>query len=146
MPTVLEVAEALADALADVSPVDEVSISPRMRFTGEPPIIDIYPADPAEEDSAFGADSRLHWFTVRLRVATSDADGVQDFLYNARNPSGAQSVREALHADGTDLADLADAVLIVGPSGFQIYEDITTGAPRYLGEEWRVGVHVSGDA
>ena len=139
----LEVAEALADALTDVSPVEQFTVAPRMLFTPDPPCIDIYPADPAEEDEAFGPGTRLHWFTVRLRVATSDTEGVQDFLYNARNPTGPQSVRAALFADGTDLETVADAVQILGPSGFQLYEDVTTGAPRYLGQEWRVGVHVS---
>ncbi len=143
MPTVLAVAEAIADALTDVSPVEQFTVAPRMLFTPDPPCIDIYPADPAEEDEAFGPGTRIHWFTVRLRVATSDFEGVQDFLYNARDSVGPQSVRAALFADGTDLADVADAVQILGPSGFQLYEDSTTGAPRYLGQEWRVGVHVS---
>ncbi len=143
MPTVLEVAEALADALTDVSPTDDLIVEPRMLFTPTPPAFDIYPADPAEEDEAFGPGTRIHWFTIRLRVATSDTEGVQDFLYNARNPTGPESVRAALFADGTDLADVADAVQILGPSGFQLYEDVTTGAPRYLGEEWRVAVHVT---
>ncbi len=145
MPTVLAVAEALADALTAVSPIDDLIVAPRMLFTPTPPAFDLYPADPAEEDEAFGPATRLYWFTVRLRVATSDTEGVQDFLYNARNPTGPESVREALFAEGTDLADIADAVQIAGPTGFQLYEDATTGAPRYLGQEWRVGVHVSGD-
>ncbi len=143
MPTVLAVAEAIADALTDVSPVEQYTVAPRMLFTPDPPCIDIYPADPAEEDEAFGPGTRIHWFTVRLRVATSDFEGVQDFLYNARDPVGPQSVRAALFADGTDLADVADAVQILGPSGFQIYEDSTSGTPRYLGQEWKVAIHVS---
>ncbi len=143
MPTVLAVAEALADALTDVSPVNEMTVEPRMLFTPNEPAIDIYPADPAEDVSGYGAGSRVHWFTVRLRVGTNDADGNQDFLYNSRNPTGPQSVRAALKADGTDLDGLADAIQILGPTGFQLYEDVTSGAPKYLGQEWRVGVHVS---
>ena len=130
MPTVLEVAEALADALTDVSPADELIVEPRMLFAPTPPAFDIYPAAPAEEDEAFGRGTRLHWFIVRLRVATSDSAGVQDFLYNSRNPTGPQSVRAALFADGTDLAEVADAVQIVGPTGFTLYMDSATGSPR----------------
>ncbi len=144
MPTVLEVAEALADALRAVSPTEQFVVEPRMLFTPTPPAFDLYPADPAEEDEGFGPATRLHWFTVRVRVATSDDEGVQDFLYATRDPVGPESVRQALFADGTELAELADAVQIAGPSGFQEYQDSTTGI-RYLGQEWRVGVHVSGD-
>jgi hypothetical protein len=143
LPTVLEVAGALADALSLISPADELTVADHMLFTPDAPALDVYPADPSEEDEGFGAGTRLHWFTVRLRVATSDAEGVQDFLYNSRNPTGPESVRAALLDSGSDLDDVADAVTILGPSGFQLYEDATTGAPRYLGQEWRVGIHVS---
>ncbi len=145
MPEVLEVAEALAEALTAVSPSLVLTVEPRMVFTPAGPCIDIYPADPAEEDSAFGPGSRLHWFVVRMRVFTADADAMQDLLYAARNTSGSESIREALLADATDLDGVADGVVILGPSGFQLYEDVTSGAPKYLGQEWRVGVHVSED-
>lgn len=148
MPGVLEIAEALADALTAVSPQLTMTVEPRMVFTpAADACIDIYPATPAEGNTSFGPASRMHWFTVRLRVATADTDGAQDFLYNARDPTGPESIREALFADGTDLSGLVDEITIPdgSPTGFQLYEDSggTGGVVRYLGEEWRVGVMVS---
>lgn len=148
-PTVLELAEAIADALTDVSPLNRLTIEPRYVFSfGGDACIDIYPATPAEGNLTFAEDSRLHWFTIRLRVPTSDEGAVQEWLYNARNPTGPWSVRAALFADGTTLAGLVDAIDIPdgSPTGFRLYEDAGAGGlVRYLGEEWRVGLLVGGE-
>lgn len=142
LPSVLDCAEALADALTDVSPADDLIVEPFMVFSPGGSCIDIYPADPAEGHSAFGAASRMHWFIVRLRTMTSDDFGNQEFLYNARNPTGQESVRAALNSvtgDGIEGILIADT----SPSGFQLYEDTPgSGVLRYVGEEWRVGVYV----
>lgn len=150
MPSVVDIAEALADALTDLSPDLPLVIAPRMLFAPPPPAIDIYPATPAESNLAFGPGSRTHWWTVRLRTATSDADGVQEFLLSARDATGPQSVREAIvnaTMPGGALDGIADAVMVDenSPTGFQLYEDASgsAGAVRYLGEEWRVAVFVS---
>lgn len=152
MPGVREIAGALAEALAELDPTGEMTIEPRMLFAPNPPALDIYPATPAETNLTFGPASRTHWWTVRLRTATSDADGQQDFLLDARDPTGAQSVRAAIIAacdPGGALFELGcDAVTIDdnSPSGFRLYEDVgAAGAVRYLGEEWRVGVMASED-
>jgi hypothetical protein len=146
VPSVIVVAEALADALSEVD--DLTVVEPRMMFAPTPPAIDIYPATPAEADSTFGPESRIHWWIIRLRVATSDSEGVQDILLEARNPVGQKSIRAALLEDET-LGGVADGILLdpAYPTGFQLYEDASsTGGLRLLGEEWRVGVMVSGDA
>lgn len=149
IPTVLEVAEALADTLTQVSPSEELNVSPRMEFSPTPPAIDIYPATPSQAVDAFGP-SKTYWFTIRLRVATSDPDGQQDFLYAALTPEGAESVEAALFGDTPELDAVADAVYLDPntPSGFQLYEDSSGSAGavlRYLGVEWRVAVMVSGN-
>ena len=101
MGTTLDVAEALADALTDVSPQEGFIVEPFMVFSPGGACLDIYPADPAEEDSTFGAGSATLWWIVRMRVETSDAEGQQEFLYNARDQTGAVSVRAALLSDKT---------------------------------------------
>ena len=69
MPSVLEVAEALADALENVSPQLAMTVEPRMVFApAADACIDIFPANPAEGDLAFGKTPRIYWFTIRLRV------------------------------------------------------------------------------
>lgn len=146
-PGAIEIADALADALSAVAPTSQLTVEPRMLFAPTAPAIDIYPATPAESDLAFGPASRTHWWTIRLRVATSDSAGVQDFLLQARNAEGEFSIRAALLED-TTLGGIADNIQLdpAYPTGFQLYEDAggTGGVTRYLGEEWRVGVMVSG--
>ena len=143
MPTTLEVAQALADALVDVSPQDGYVVEPFMVFAPGGPCIDVYPSDPAEEDLAFGHGTATLWWTIRLRVETMDSEGQQAFLYGARDQIGPTSVRAALLADET-LGGVVDSLMVGRPTGFQLYEDSPgSGSLRYLGQEWRVGTHVS---
>lgn len=109
--------------------------------------IDIFPSNPAESDLAFGKTPRIHWFTVRLRVPTNDADGAQDFLYAARDADGPSSVRSALLYDET-LGGIADGLLFDAntPSGFYLSADTANEGPKYLAEDWRVGVIVRGQS
>lgn len=142
----LEVAEGLADALSDVSPALVMTVSPRMVFApGADACIDIYPANPSESEIAFGTTPRTRWFTIRMRVPTSDGDGQQDFLYAARDADGPYSVRAALLADET-LGGVANGLLFDPntPSGFYLSEDSSgaSGVIRYLAQEWRIGVVV----
>lgn len=147
MATVLEVAEALADALTAVSPSDDLIVEPRMIFAPGTNCIDIFPANPAEADLAFGKTPRIHWFTIRLRIATADGYAAQDFLYAARDPDGAESIRAALLYDET-LGGIADGLLFDAntPSGFYLSSDTANEPPKYLAEDWRVGVLVRGDS
>ncbi len=144
--TVLELAEALADAVTPISPEFPVQVVPRYLFAPGDTCIDIYPATPAEANTGFGPGSRMHWFTIRLRVPTADADSAQDFLYAARDASGDGSIREALTTSST-LDALVDGILLPDntPTGFRVYDDsaFATGVARYLGEEWVVGLMVS---
>lgn len=144
--TVLEVAEALRDALTDVSPAFPLQVDSMMVFGPGVPTIDIYPATPAESDLTFGQASRTHWFTIRARVATSDPQGAQELLLGLRDPEGPSSVRAALLAD-TTFGGIADDLLFDAntPSGFYLVEDAggASGTLRYLAEDWRVGVLVT---
>ncbi len=146
MTTVLELAEALADAVTPLSPEFPVQVVPRYLFAPGDSCIDIYPATPAEANTSFGPGSRMHWFTIRLRVPTADADAAQDFLYAARNGTGDGSIREALTTSPA-LDALVDGIVLPDstPSGFRLYDDsgFANGVARYLGEEWTVGLMVS---
>lgn len=146
MTTPAAIAAALAEALSDLVAVEDVEVAARMVFSPGQAQIDIYPADPAEGNLAFGPESRIHWWTIRMRTATADGEGVQDFLLAARAPTGDGSVRAALLADPT-LGGLVDNIMIDenSPSGYRFYSDPAGSATRYVGQEWRVGTLVSGD-
>jgi hypothetical protein len=139
--TPIELADALADALLDISPSENVQVHARMLFSPTPPAFDIYPSSPAEGLLAFGPDSRTHFFTVRLRVSSADEDGQQDLLLRARETSGPNSVRAAILDDPT-LGGLADNVDVMNPTGFQLYVD---GQSRLVGQEWSVAVMVGSE-
>lgn len=144
MPSTLEVAEALADALMGVSPQMRMTVLPRMEFSpAADACIDIFPANPAEGDLAFGKTPRIMWFTIRLRVPTNDPGGAQDFLYAARDPDGPESIRAALLYDVT-LGGVVDDLLFDAntPSGFYLSSDTANEPPKYLAEDWRVGALV----
>lgn len=143
--TPAEIADALAEALSDLTTVEDVEVASRMVFAPGQAQIDIYPADPAEGNLAFGPESRMHWWTIRIRTATADGESVQDFLLAARAPTGNGSVRAALLADPT-LDGLVDNIVIDenSPSGYRFYSDPTGSSTRYVGQEWRVGTLTSG--
>jgi hypothetical protein len=144
LTTPAQIADALAEALIDLAATEDVEVASRMVFAPGQAQIDIYPADPAEEDLAFGPESRTHWWTIRMRTATADGESVQDFLLASRAPTGDGSVRAALLAD-TKLDGLIDNIMISGPTGFRLYTDPSGKVVQYVGQEWKVGTLTSED-
>lgn len=143
----LEIAEALADSLTAISPVDDLIVEPRMVFAPGTNCIDIFPSNPSEAELAFGKKPRIHWFTVRLRVPTSDPYAAQDFLYAARDADGPASIRAALLYDTTLGGVVNDLMFDANtPSGFYLSSDTANEPPKYLAEDWRVGCLVRGDS
>lgn len=143
MPSPLEIADLIADALLDVSPEYPIDVSPKMEFAPGGPMIDIYPDDPAEEDLAFGRETAQDAWIVRVRVPTADEGGAQDFLLNARKRTGAGSVRAALLTIRDDDVGI-DGIIVGRPTGYRLYDPVA-GAGTYgmLGQEWRVVTLVS---
>ncbi len=54
MSTLLEVQTALADQIATVLADDTIQVAPMLVWSPTPPAIDIYPADPFQEQLAMG--------------------------------------------------------------------------------------------
>jgi hypothetical protein len=106
-------------------------VIPELQVTGyfntnpSPPSIDIYPADPSQEDGAFGLENGFALWTVRARVNVADDLAAQQVLIRLLEP--ATGVASAL----------ADANVSVREfSGYREYPDMVDG--RVLGCEWRV--------
>jgi hypothetical protein len=144
--TPAQIADALAEVLNDLAAEEDIEVAARMVFSPGQAQIDIYPADPAESNHAFGPESRMHWWTIRMRTATADGESVQDFLLASRAPTGNGSVRAALLADST-LGGLVDNIIIDenSPSGYRLYSDPGGKVVRYVGQEWKVATLVSAD-
>jgi len=136
-----QIADALGQAVAAVDVV-ELQVSPRLLVNPTPPAIDIYPADPSQEDAAFGPFSSLTHWTVRARVTTVDHDANQDILLDLLEPYGSTSVRAAVLADKT-LGGLAEGMAVDPPSGMTVYPALE-GTASYLGCEWRVRIYTNG--
>lgn len=151
MPTVassltLAIAEALADRVLELADgadeLAELQVVAFRQSSPSPPAVDIYPADPSQDDAAFGPRSRQTFWTVRARVATADEAGQQTVLYALMDPSGPTSMMAALLADDQTLDGLADAMNVEGPTGFRLYQDLAVDHPL-LGVEWRVTVYTA---
>jgi hypothetical protein len=141
--TLLEVREALAAQIAGRlanldSSYGELQVLPRRLFSPTPPTIDIYPADPVQEQTAFGYESRDTFLTVRARVTMADDDAGQDLLWEFADTTTAASLLAAFAADPT-LGGTADNSTVEEQTGFRIYED-TPGSGGYLGCEWRLRI------
>lgn len=134
----IEIANALGTALKAIS-ISELQIVPRMWPSPTTPTLDVYPADPALEDAAFG-DSELTLWTVRARVAIVDDPSNQDILLKLMEPFGPTSVRAALLAD-EKLGGLSEGMGVDPPSGFT---PLTALDGNYVSCTWRVRVYVNG--
>jgi hypothetical protein len=141
--TLQEVTHALADQIAAElgglpAAYGEVQVLPRRWFNPSPPTIDIYTADLASEQSAFGFASRDSYLTIRARVTMADEDAGQDLLLDLSDTEGQASILAAVASDPT-LGGTASDASVVEQSGFRIYEDVPGGG-GYLGCEWRLQV------
>src|SRR3954451_2654751 len=140
--TLAAVAQAVADSLADVRDVLGLQqVEPRLITNPTPPCIDIYPADPFQDNLGFGLEGQLFW-TVRARVSTSDQDGGQDLLLSMLERDGATSIRAALAADPS-FGGSVDSSDVQAVSGFIQYVD-PGAAGSLLGAEWRLTVLTGG--
>ena len=138
-----EISDQLAAALITGVEVDELQVVSRFWINPTGPSIDIYPADPSQEDAAFGRFPKLTLWTIRARVSTSDHEANQDLLLQLMEPSGVTSVAAAILADLT-LAGLAEGMDVDPPSGFNAYPALDGSGTGYLGCEWRVRVYANG--
>ena len=112
---------------------------PELQVTGyyntnpSTPSIDLYPADPSQENGAFGLENGFALWTVRARVNVADDLAAQQILIRLLDPDDRASVAQAL----------ADANLSVTEySGYREYPDMVDG--RVLGCEWRVQASLEG--
>lgn len=137
-----EIAAALATALTEGVAVDELQVVPRYMLNPTGPSIDVYPANPSQEDSAFGRWPRLTLWTVRARVGVADHDANQDLLLQLLEPGGPTSVRAAIMDDLT-LGGLAEGMDVESPSGYLAYTAVD-GTGGYIGCEWRVRIYATG--
>jgi len=137
-PTLVEIMGALAAQLrtALASALPDLQVDARLNPNPTPPSVDIYPADPFLEHSAFGIPNREASFLIRARVA-GDHEAQQDELIGLMDVNSTTSLAAAL---GNELAVNGDTfhVSVNGPSGFRQYTD--PGGNSLLGCEWTVQV------
>ena len=140
MATLDAIAAGMADTLAGVD-IANIQVTPFRWFAATPPALDIYPADPAQEDEAFGPAQSLTLWMVRARVGTVDNEGQQKLLLKMMEPAGPTSVRGTLN-ESEELGGLVEGLYCERPSGYRLYDEIGI-TPPLMGVEWRVRVHNS---
>lgn len=140
--SLIEVMDALAAQVEEAlgTAVPGIQVEGRLVFNPTPPCIDVYPADPFQEQAAFGLTSREATFTVRARVSTADQEAGQELLLDLMDVRGTASLLAAIEGDRT-LGGTVDHLTVDGPSGFIVYQDASgPSAGSLLGAEWRTRV------
>ncbi len=116
--------------------IDGLNVYPRMEADPTPPAIDIYPADPSSEQSAFGIANREVGVIVRARINTPAMGAAQDVLLTLLDPNAATflgaAVEGALEVKGAAGTATYPVSVSEGPSGFGAYTD-PGGDGAYLG-------------
>jgi len=131
--------DALAAAIRSNVGTTELQVEARLNPNPTPPSIDVFPADPFTEVTAFSRVSRDVFLTVRVRV-NGDQTAEQDMLLAMMGPSDDGDWLEDVFADDPTLnGKCQEASVAEGPSGFRQYD---LGQGGYLGCEWRVRVIV----
>jgi hypothetical protein len=138
--TLREIVAALADQIRDgiEAALAGVQVEPRWVVTPTPPTVDMFPADPFLEQTAYGADSQEATFIVRARVSPADAVAGQELLYDLLDPRRPESVAAAVVGDST-IGGTVGSSRVELPSGFRPYAD-AGGRGDLIGCEWRVVV------
>lgn len=139
--TLTEVMQAIAAQIEAELAIEfeGLQVVPKLVFNPTPPCIDIYPADPFLEQTAYGPGSREATFIVRARVSTADQEGGQELLLELLDPRADSSLIAALAADSTFGGVVGDSSVVDGPSGYIVYEN-AGGGGALLGAEWRLRV------
>ena len=119
--------------------IPELQVTAQMNFNPTPPAIDMYPADPFQNQTDYGPLVREAFFTVRARVTTADQDIGQANLLEMMDPVSASSVTAALTSDPSFAGSCQDST-VEGPSGYIVYQDPGGQGSNLLGAEWRLRV------
>ena len=133
------------DALASQITSELSSAIPYLQVDGRlipsptPPSIDVYPADPFQEQASFRPGDKTYFFTVRARVSTADSEGGQDLLLSMMDPDATTSVAKAIESD-RDLGGVVGNLKVEGPSGFGVFVDANREG-NLLGCTWTVTVY-----
>lgn len=119
--------------------ITDLTVYPlRQIASPSPPCIDVYPADPFHEQTAYGYRNRELFFTVRARVSAADSAGGQQLLLAMLDADGDTSILRALASDRT-LQGWVDDSLVDVVSGYALHQD-AADAPALLGATWRLKV------
>ena len=134
-----ELAVVIREAVAAVTDID-VQVDPRGFRAPSTPCIDMYPADPSDDQqyAAFGDLAGGELITVRARVSTADAEAGEDLLLAFMDDEDPLSIWAALEEDPT-LNGLANDVNVLNRSGYRDFPDLG-GEGSFLGCLWTVVV------
>jgi len=108
-----------------VSDIPELQVTGYYNPNPTPPAIDMYPADPSQDEAGFGVDSQQVFWTIRARVNVADDLAAQQVLLRLLEPG--TGVAAALATDDLNVQEW---------SGYREYPDMVDG--RVLGCEWRI--------
>lgn len=137
----LEIMQALADQidteLADT--VADLQVEGKLVWNPTPPSVDVYPADPFQEQIGMGAGNKMLRLVVRVRVNTPDHEGAQELLLSMMDARSDTSLEKAILADRTLNGKVGHVNVEGGPSEYGAFVD-PGGGGSLLGCTWTVQV------
>jgi hypothetical protein len=140
--SLLELTAAIAGQLEQQLTIDEIpelQVTALINYNPTPPAIDVYPADPFQEQIAYGAAMREAVFQIRARVSNADQDQGQTLLLQMLDPGSPLSVTAALTADPGFANNCQDSA-VEGPSGVLDFPDPGGQGNFLTGALWRLRV------
>jgi hypothetical protein len=129
---------------ANLATITDLQVSAYMLSSPTPPSAHVVPGGDAGDidyDQAMGRGLDLWRFTVQAFVGLPTDQGAQVLLDTFMEPSGPQSVKEALESDCT-LGGAADDLHVVSCTGYKQF--VFEGRPPLLGAGWHVHVYANG--
>ena len=141
-PTLLEIMQALADQIETTlaSKIDNLQVNSTLTWNPTPPAVDIYPADPFQEQIGMGKGNKSLFLEVRARVNTPDHEGAQELLLSLMDPNADTSMEQAILGSPTLSGKVSQmSVSSESPSNYGAFAD-PGGGGALLGCTWTVRV------
>jgi hypothetical protein len=115
----------------------ELQVTSQLNDNPTPPAIDLYPAEPFQDQTDYGPLIRAALWIVRVRVTKADQDSGQTLLLQMMDPTAAVSVTSALTSNPGFGGACQDST-VEGPLNWGTYADPGGQGNELMGCQWRL--------
>jgi hypothetical protein len=119
------------------SQIPELQVTSQLNDNPTPPAVDLYPAEPFQDQTDFGPLIRAALWIVRARVTKADQDSGQTLLLQMMDPTSPLSVTAAL-ASNPGFGGACQDSTVEGPLNWGTYGDPGGQGTELMGCQWRL--------